>query len=98
MPAYNEERVVANCVDSILATGRAGMELILVDDGSADRTLQILRGYEHLPEVRVLTQANAGKAAALNAGIACAGGEVLILVDADGIFTEATIPELLAAF
>jgi biofilm PGA synthesis N-glycosyltransferase PgaC len=98
VPAYNEGVVVGTCVDSILALGHPRLEMVLVDDGSSDDTLEVLRTYEHLDNVTVLSQTNSGKAAALNHGIAYAHGEVMIFVDADGIFTEGTIPELLEPF
>ncbi len=68
VPAYNEERVVGSCVDSILADSYLRKEVILVDDGSSDETLAIMRRYEHHDNVIVLTQANRGKGAALNTG------------------------------
>jgi cellulose synthase/poly-beta-1,6-N-acetylglucosamine synthase-like glycosyltransferase len=98
VPAYNEGRVIANCVESILADGYPHKQLVLVDDGSTDDTHAVMRRYERPGEVVVLSQANAGKAAALNAGIAAAAGEVLMFVDADGIFTSNTISELLRGF
>jgi poly-beta-1,6-N-acetyl-D-glucosamine synthase len=98
VPAYNEERVIANCVESVLADRYPHKEVILVDDGSSDRTLEIMRRFEADPRVRVVSQANAGKAAALNAGIARSAGEVLLFVDADGIFTPGTTSELLKGF
>jgi biofilm PGA synthesis N-glycosyltransferase PgaC len=98
VPAFNEERVIANCVESILADGYPRKQLVLVDDGSTDATLAVMRRYERRAEVIVVSQANGGKAAALNAGIAAATGEVLMFVDADGIFTPNTIAEILGGF
>lgn len=98
VPAFDEGRVVESCIRSVLADPRELLELVLVDDGSSDDTLAIMRRYEHDPRVTVLTQPNAGKAAALNTGIAAARGEVLVFVDADGIFTTSTITELLTGF
>ncbi len=98
VPAYNEEKVIGHCIESMLESRYPNFEVILVDDGSKDHTLDIMRQYEHLPRVRVVAKANGGKAAALNAGYAMARGEVLLFVDADGIFTPTTIGEMLAAF
>ena len=47
VPAYNEEKVIANCIDSILASEYPDFEVILVDDGSHDNTLQIMKQYVH---------------------------------------------------
>jgi biofilm PGA synthesis N-glycosyltransferase PgaC len=98
VPAYNEERVIANCIESILGDAYPRTELVLVDDGSTDRTLEVMRRYGHHDRVTVVARANGGKAAALNAGLARANGEILCFVDADGIFTPTTIGELLTGF
>jgi biofilm PGA synthesis N-glycosyltransferase PgaC len=96
VPAYNEELVLAACLDSILADRYPHKEVIAVDDGSSDGTLDVLNGYR--TRIKVLTQPNAGKAAALNAGIAVASGEIMVFADADGIFTPTTITRLLEGF
>ena len=98
VPAYNEERVLANCVDSILATGYPWLELVLVDDGSTDGTLDVMRRYARLPNVTVVSKNNAGKGAALNTGLSLVSGDVVLFVDADGIFARDTITELLRGF
>jgi len=98
VPAYNEEKVIENCVESILTCGYEKMEIKLVDDGSTDRTLELMRKYEDHPMVHVISQVNNGKASALNRGFQNAKGEILFFVDADGIFTPSTIPEMLKAF
>ena len=98
VPAYNEEIVIANCVNSILASKYKNFEIILVDDGSSDGTLSEMAKFRDLPQVKVLTQGNAGKAAALNNGFRSSKGEVLFFVDADGIFLPNTIREMLFGF
>ena len=98
VPAYNEEKVIANCVKSIESSSYQNFEIILVDDGSTDQTLQIMRRYENPPRVQVIAQKNSGKAAALNRGFQQAKGEILFFVDADGLFTHSTIREMLNAF
>jgi biofilm PGA synthesis N-glycosyltransferase PgaC len=98
VPGYNEEKVISNCIKSILNSSYKNFEIILVDDGSTDQTLQVMRRYENPPRVQVLTQPNSGKAVALNTGFQQAKGEVLFFVDADGIFTHSTIREMLNAF
>ncbi len=98
VPAYNEGKVIRHCVDSILGSAYGNRELILVDDGSTDDTLTQMREYETQPGVTVLGRRNGGKAAALNAGLARANGEIVLFVDADGIFAPDTIDEMLSAF
>jgi biofilm PGA synthesis N-glycosyltransferase PgaC len=98
VPAYNEGKVIRHCVDSVLASSYRNREIFLVDDGSTDETLERMREYETQPEVTVLTRRNSGKAAALNAGLAKATGEIVLFVDADGIFAPDTIDRLLSGF
>ncbi len=98
VPAYNEEKVIGHCVESILASNYRNFEVILVDDGSRDQTLAVMKRYEGARHVKVVAKPNGGKAAALNAGFAVSKGEILLFVDADGIFTPQTIDRMLAAF
>jgi biofilm PGA synthesis N-glycosyltransferase PgaC len=98
VPAYNEEKVIANCVESILASDYPNLEIILVDDGSKDETYAVMKRYHNSSVVTALTKPNGGKASALNLGYNHSHGEILMFVDADGIFTRSTIDEMLALF
>ena len=98
VPAYNEEKVIGSCIESILTSKYKKYEIILVNDGSTDGTLNEMLKFKDLPKVKVLTQRNAGKASALNLGFNRSKGEILFFVDADGIFTPATIREMLFGF
>lgn len=94
--AYNEEAVIERTVRSVLMNGYEDLEVIVVDDGSTDRTLAVLhQHFDQEKRVRILSQANGGKSAALNRAISSAANEVLIAVDADTIFRAGTI-QLLA--
>ncbi|MDD2559059.1 MAG: glycosyltransferase [Bacteroidales bacterium] len=86
VPVYNMEAYLAECLDSILKSGYSPFELIIMDDGSTDRSLQIAREYAaNHPNIRVQTQANAGVSAARNAAIEMAQGEYILPVDADDL-------------
>lgn len=98
VPAYNEEKVIGHCVESILASDYPRLEVVLVDDGSKDGTLKEMRRFANHPAVRILTRPNRGKAAALNSGLARTRGEIIFFVDADGLFAPNTIREALKAF
>jgi cellulose synthase/poly-beta-1,6-N-acetylglucosamine synthase-like glycosyltransferase/peptidoglycan/xylan/chitin deacetylase (PgdA/CDA1 family) len=97
--AFNEEKVIVRTVESVLANGYDDLEVIVVNDGSKDRTYEILVEHfgEH-PHVRVLTQPNGGKSAALNNAILHARNEVIIAVDADTVFAKGTIGCLVRHF
>lgn len=99
VPAYNEEKVLANCVRSILRSDYSQLELVIVDDGSTDGTAALMAKLaDEDPRVTAVTQPNAGKGAALNTGIARSSGEVLFFVDADGLFAASTVDEMLRGF
>lgn len=88
IPAFNEAAGIAATVRSMIASRYPGdLEVIVVDDGSTDDTAGIVRRLR-LPGVRVISQANVGKPAALNRGIAEASFDTLVLVDGDTIFAR----------
>jgi poly-beta-1,6-N-acetyl-D-glucosamine synthase len=98
VPAYNEGKVIGHCIESILASDYQNFEIILVDDGSKDDTFEVMQRYKNVTGVQVCTKPNGGKATALNEGYRRSKGEILLFVDADGIFTPGTIDEMLKAF
>lgn len=79
---YNAERFLGATLESIFAQDYTPIEVIVVDDGSEDRSADVARSFE---QVRLLRQANAGPAAARNAGIDHAKGEFVAVVDADDL-------------
>ena len=93
VPAYNEEVGIAATVQSLAACDYPELEIVVVDDGSTDATAAVVAGLG-LPEVRLLQQVNAGKPAALNAGIRAARHDVLVLVDGDTVFEPAAMKAL----
>jgi len=97
--AYNEEKVIVRTVEAILRNGYDDLEIVVVDDGSHDATLEVLRDHfgEH-PQVCILTQPNGGKSAALNNAIAHTRNDILIALDADTIFRAGTIGKLVRHF
>lgn len=84
IPAYNSEKWLAACIESALAQSWKRKEVIVVDDGSTDRTLAIARRFE-ARGVRVVTQRNRGAAAARNAAWALSKGDYIQWLDADDL-------------
>jgi len=83
IPAYNAESCRGEAVASVLAQSHGDMECIVVDDGSTDRTAEIVRGYGN--RVCFIRQENSERSAARNKGIAHATGEYLSFLDADDL-------------
>lgn len=94
VPAYNAAAFVGRAVDSVLRQTVQDFELIVVDDGSRDDTLAVLAGYGG--RVQVLTQPNAGPAAARNRGWRHARGEFVAFLDADDHWRPAKLERQLA--
>jgi glycosyltransferase involved in cell wall biosynthesis len=84
LPVYNGKRYLREAIESVLAQTYRALEIIVIDDGSTDGTVDVLAGYgDRLRHVR---QTNAGPAAARNHGIALAGGAFIAFQDADDVW------------
>ncbi|MBR5438191.1 MAG: glycosyltransferase, partial [Clostridia bacterium] len=87
IPCYNVEKYINQCIDSILAQTLTDFEIICVDDGSTDGTVDILRRYaEADSRVRIIEQKNQYAGVARNNGLAAAQGEYVIFLDSDDFF------------
>jgi len=93
VPAYNEVVGIEQAVRSLAASDYPEFEVVVIDDGSTDGTAALVERLG-LERVRVVRQANAGKPAALNRGLADARHEVIVMVDADTIFEPETLKRL----
>jgi len=85
-PAYNVEKYILECLSSLKEQTFDSYEIIVVNDGSTDRTLEVINDFVKANEslnIVVITQPNAGLSAARNTGIAAARGEYLLFVDSD---------------
>jgi len=99
VPAYNEERVIKRTIDSLLASEYPNFEIIVVDDGSTDETHRVLEeNFGNSNTVAIFTRTNGGKAEALNFGWRKAKGDIVIALDADTLFSPATIGALAHRF
>ena len=103
VPAYNEEKVIERTVRAVLSSHYPNLRVIVIDDGSKDRTLEVARNAFR-PEaaagkVLILTKQNAGKAEALNYGIEHIGdAELFVGIDADTVIASDAIARLVPHF
>lgn len=99
VPAYNEEVTATKTIQSLLETKYKEFEIIFVDDGSKDKTFEIVKAaYEGNPRVKILTKPNGGKASALNFGISQASHEFVICIDADTQLKDDAVYHLMTYF
>ena len=85
VPIYNAEKYLKKCIESILSQSLKNLEIILVDDGSQDRSLSICRSYQEQDKrIKVIEmKKNSGQVKAYTEGIGCATGEYFAFVDSD---------------
>ena len=99
IPAYNEEKVICQSIRALLASTISNFKIVVVDDGSRDRTTQVVREtFGDTPRVEVLHKSNAGKWSALNAGLQYTDAEIVVTLDADTMFEPEALAMLLRHF
>ena len=103
VPAYNEEKVIERTVRAVLSSNYPNLRVIVIDDGSKDRTLEVarsaFRSEAAAGRVLILTKKNAGKAEALNYGIEHIGNaELFVGIDADTVIAPDAISRLVPHF
>lgn len=92
IPSYNQAEYLPEAIESALAQTRK-CEIIVIDDGSTDNSLQVAKSYE--PRIKVISQVNKGLASARNTGIMNAACDYILPLDADDILLENCVEELL---
>jgi glycosyltransferase involved in cell wall biosynthesis len=85
IPTYNEESVILECLKSLEKQSLKNFEVIVVDDGSTDKTLEKLKNLK-ISKIKILQQEHKGPGAGRNLGAKHAGGDILVFVDADMTF------------
>jgi len=84
IPVYNKEKYIEGCLNSVLNQTYKNLEVIVVDDGSTDNSLQIIQQKaKHENRLKIITQNNLGRSRARNVGINASTGKYLLMVDAD---------------
>lgn len=95
MPVYNAYSFLRPALDSVLSQTLSEIELICIDDGSTDRSLEIIKEYQKAdPRVRIITENNAGPSIARNKGLVRSRGEYVIFLDADDLYEPTLLEQL----
>jgi glycosyltransferase involved in cell wall biosynthesis len=91
IPAHNEEKVIGKCIESVLAIDYPNKEIIVVDDGSTDRTYELAIHYQE-KGIKLFRRPKAsGKSVALNTGLMISSGEIIITCDADSQISKSAL-------
>ena len=98
IPAYNEEKVIRKCIESVRASDYKNIEIIVVDDGSSDNTLNEVFSFSHKQDVRVISQPNQGKWSALNRAMLNVSSDIVVCIDADTQIEKSAIRHLVKHF
>jgi cellulose synthase/poly-beta-1,6-N-acetylglucosamine synthase-like glycosyltransferase len=100
IPAHNEEDSIENAIKSCLNLDypKEKLEVIVVNDGSTDRTKEICERYEKLGLIRLVNKERGGKASALNLGLKIAKGEIFACLDADSMYEKNALNKMLKYF
>lgn len=93
---FNYGRFLAKCIDSALAQTYKNKEIIVVDDGSTDDSIDVLERYRE--SVTIVRQVNGGQGAAYNTGYARSFGDVVVFLDADDVLAPGVLAQVVAAF
>lgn len=95
--AYNVEKYIGECIESILSQSYKNYEILIVDDGSDDKTGQIVEKYaENEVRIKLYHQQNSGPSRARNTGINKAQGEYMLFMDSDDAYKNSEALEILA--
>lgn len=92
VPVYNEEKRINRCIDSLLAQDYDNIEIIVVNDGSTDNTINVLKQYDD--KITVISKKNGGQGSARNLGIKTSNGNYLMFVDGDDYISKTMVRKL----
>ena len=98
VPAYNVEKYIKTCLDSLINQTYSNFEIIVINDGSTDQTEKMLNEYESNPKIQIFSQKNGGLSAARNRGIKLANGELVCFIDSDDSVKSDYLEKLAAPF
>ena len=95
VPIYNVEKYLRECLDSILNQTLKDIEIICINDGSTDSSLEILNEYSSKDSrVKIINKANSGYGASMNKGLEAASGEYIGIVESDDFIKTTMFEDL----
>lgn len=100
VPCYNEEKTISNTVKSLLDLEypKEKLEIILINDGSIDNTLNELLKFKNISQIKIFSQKNGGKHTAVNLGIKISTGEIIGGLDSDSFVDKYSLERIISCF
>ena len=90
-PVFNGEKYLKNYFNELISQNFTNFEVIVIDDGSQDSTLSIIKNYQtKLPQLKLLQQANSGQGVARNKALEAASGNYILFIDSDDSLTSSS--------
>lgn len=97
IPVYNVEKYIERCIKSVIAQKNVSIEIIIIDDGSTDNSIEKLKEYKVHGNIKVISTINKGVSAARNLGLLKSKGKYIYFLDADDYIEKNTISKLYTA-
>ncbi len=94
MPVYNVNNYLKTCLESVINQTLTDIEIICINDGSTDNSLEILMQYAKYDNIKIINQKNSGAGSARNLGLEYANGEYIFFLDSDDVILRGTLESL----
>ena len=94
IPLYNKEKYIKKCIESVLLQSITDFEIVIVDDGSTDNSIAIIKSFKN-ERIHIIRQRNQGPSKARNTGLKNASGEWILFLDADDILIPGSLETFL---
>lgn len=88
LPVYNAEKYLKECIESVIKQSCQSWELIIIDDGSIDGSINIYNTYTYDDRIKIFCQNNLGVSNARNVGLSVVKGKYILFLDADDLLEE----------
>lgn len=97
IPSYNHEKYIEECIGSVLGQTHTELELIIIDDGSKDKSVSLIKKFND-PRLHLYEQENQGAHVAINRGLSLAKGDIITILNSDDVFAKERFAECVAVF